>query len=111
MTKRGSVAGAAVRAYGERAAERIIQAVGDGLGLPRTEVELCVLRKSDPRKVICATLVKRHTAMDNAWLAKRLCMGHPAAMSQLVNRMQKDKKNLKILSQHEKMFKPKDWSH
>ena len=66
------------------------------------------MRKGDSRKVICASLVKGLTSVRNDWLAKRLCMGHPAAMSQLVNRARKDPKILKILKKHEKTFKSKD---
>ncbi len=65
----------------ESEAERMIRVVGAGLGLLESEEDLNLLRKGDPRKVICASLVKRHTSMTNDWLAKRLCMGHPAAMS------------------------------
>ncbi len=35
-------------------------------------------------------------------------MGHPAAMSQLVNHARKDTKCLKLLKKHEKTFKSKD---
>ena len=108
IRKRGSVAGAAIRAHGESEAERIIRVVGAGLGLPESKEELDILRKGDPRKVICAALVKRHTSMANDWLAKRLSMGHPASMSQLVNRMRKDEKSLSVFKKYEKTFKPKD---
>ena len=40
--------------------------------------------------------------------AKRLHMGHPAAMSQLVNRLRKDSAGLKILKTYGKTFKSKD---
>jgi len=106
--KRGSIAGAAVRARGEKEAERIIQAVGSKLGLPGSAEELQALRKGDPRKVICAARVKGNTSMSNDWLAKRLQMGHPAAMSQLVNRLRKDPAGLKTLKKYEKTFKSKD---
>ena len=108
LRKRGSVAGAAVRAHGESEAERIIRSVGTELGLPESAEELGLLRKGDLRKVICAALVKGRTSMKNDWLAKRLCMGHPAAMSQLVSRILKDSKSLKILKKHEKKFNSKD---
>jgi putative transposase len=108
VMKRGSIAGAAVRAHGESEAERIIRMVGAELGLPTGEEGLRALRKGDPGKVICAALVKGHTSMTNEWLAKRLCMGHPAAMSQLVNRMRKDPKMLKTTKNYEKIFKSKD---
>lgn len=108
VTKRGNVAGAAIRAHGEVEAERIIRVVGAELGLPESVEELRTLRKGDPRKVICAALVKGNTSMNNDWLAKRLCMGHPAAMSQLVSRIRKDPRGLKSLRKYEKVLKPKD---
>jgi putative transposase len=108
VTKRGSIAGAAIRAHGEGEAQRIIGVVGAELGLPQDVNELRSLRKGDPRKVICAALVKGSTSVGNDWLAKRLHMGHPAAMSQLVNRLRKDSAGLKILKKYGKIFKSKD---
>lgn len=108
IRKRGSLSGAAVKAHGESEAERIISTVGAALKLPDNSGELGALRKGDPRKVICAALVKRHTSTKNEWLANRLRMGHPAAMSQLVNRMLNDPKSLKLLKKYEKTFKSKD---
>jgi len=46
--------------------------------------------------------------MSNDWLAERLCMGHPAAMSQLVSRMKKAPDGIKAMKKHEKIFKSKD---
>ena len=46
--------------------------------------------------------------MNNDWLANRLCMGHPAAMSQVVNRMRNAPETLRILKKHEKTYKSKD---
>jgi REP element-mobilizing transposase RayT len=42
--------------------------------------------KSDPQKVILATLMKRRTSASNGWLAEQLKMGHPASVSQFVGR-------------------------
>ena len=111
IRKRGSVAGAAVRAHGESEAERIIWMIGAELSLPKSAEELDLLRKGDSRKVICAALVKARTSVKNDWLASRLRMGHPAAMSQLVSRTLKDPKSLKILKKHEKTYKSKDCYH
>jgi hypothetical protein len=47
---------------------------------------------SDPRKVVCAALVKRRTSVNNEWIAERLAMGYPASMSQHVNRISKEPK-------------------
>ena len=100
IRKRGSIAGAAVRAHGESEAERIIRMIGAELGLPKSAEELELLRKGDSRKVLCAALVKARTSVKNDWLASRLRMGHPAAMSQLVSRTLKDPKSQKILKKY-----------
>ena len=86
ISDRGSLAGAAVRAHDEKEAERIIRIVGAEKELPGSAAELELLRKGDPRKVLCAALVNARTSVKNDWLASRLRMGHPAAMSQLVSR-------------------------
>ena len=62
VRKRGSVAGAAVRAHGENEAERIIRMIGAELGLPKSGQELELLRKGDSRKVLCTALVKARTS-------------------------------------------------
>lgn len=46
--------------------------------------------------------------MRNEWLARRHAMGHPASMSQLVNRMCKDGMNHPPLKKYEKKLKFKD---
>jgi len=51
--KKGSLAGEAVRAHHESEAERIIVLIGNELGLPKSFAGLQLLKKSDPRKVIC----------------------------------------------------------
>ena len=84
---RGSLAGAAVRSHDEKEAERIIRIVGAEIKLPGSAAEFELLRKGDPRKVM------RRTSVKNYWLASRLRMGHPAAMSQLVSRILKAPKS------------------
>ena len=91
-----------IRVSGQRSchqgeAERIISILAPDLGLPGSREELKHLKKSDPRKVVCAALAKRLTSASNGWIAERLAMGHPASMSQLVNRMRKEPKALKQL--------------
>jgi hypothetical protein len=78
------------------------------LGLPESREELMRIRKNDPRKVVCAAMVKSRTAVENDWIAGRLAMGHPASMSQLVHRMRRDPKASKQLKKHEKTLKIKD---
>jgi hypothetical protein len=43
--------------YDESEAQRIIRVVGGALDLPQSAGELKLLRKGDPRKVMCAALV------------------------------------------------------
>jgi len=76
IRKPGNHAGGAVRAPSEKEAERIIAAVGSALGMPTALDELMRLRKDDANKGICAVLAKRHTAVGNEWLGRRLAMGH-----------------------------------
>ena len=57
---------------------------------------------------MCAAMVKRRTSVKNDWLASRLRMGHPEAMSELVSRTLKDSKSLKILKKYDKIFNSKD---
>ena len=105
---RGNLAGAALRAHDENEAERIIRIVGAVMELPGSGAELELLRKGDSRRVMCAATVKRRTSVKNDWLASRLRMGHPAAMSQLVSRNLKDPKRQKNLKEYNKIFHSKD---
>lgn len=104
IRKRGGHTVGAVRAHNEKEAERIVTRVGAALGLSTVRRDLMLLKKGDRKKVICAAIAKRNTNVNNEWLAKRLCMGHSAYVSNLVNRMRKDAKDLKILEKHEKIF-------
>jgi hypothetical protein len=58
--------------------------------------------------VVCAALVKRRTSVRNEWIAEGLAMGHPASMSQHVNRMRKEPKAARQLKKHEQALKSKD---
>lgn|GEM_PF-4691121 len=78
------------------------------LGLPESREELINLRKNDPRKVLCAAMVKNRTAVPNEWITERMAMGHPASMSQLVHRLRKDSYAANQLKKYEKTLKSKD---
>jgi hypothetical protein len=54
------------------------------LGLPLDRKEWEGLRKSDPRKVKLAVLLRAHTTVSNEWIADKLAMGHPGGVSRLV---------------------------
>ena len=66
--------------------------------------ELDLLRKGDPRKVICAAVVKRCWSMKNDWLASRLRKGNPAALSQLISQTLKDPKKIKFQMRYDKIL-------
>jgi len=105
----GNHAGGALRAHIEKEAERIIAAVGAALGIPTVLDELMRLRNGDSNKRICAAMVKRNTAVGNAWLAKHLAMEHSAHVNRLVNRRRRNAKDLKILKKYENLLlKSKD---
>jgi len=53
-------------------------------------------------------VVKARTSVSNDWIVQRLAMGHPASMSQMVNRMQRDPMEKKRLKGYEKTLKTKD---
>ena len=54
---RGNLAGTVVRAHVGKEAERLIRIVGAEMEMPGSAEELELLRKGDPRKVMCAAMV------------------------------------------------------
>ncbi len=101
----------AARDLGFAAAERIIARVAAEIGLPESAAELAVLPKGEPRKVICAALVKARTAVPNGWLATRLAMGHPASMSKHGHSLRRSPAGVKTLKRYKKMLKSTDCYH
>jgi len=57
-----------------------------------------------------AAMVKKHCAVSNEWIAKRLAMGHPAGMSKVVKLYQENKEGSKLMKYYEKILKSKDFS-
>jgi hypothetical protein len=53
-------------------------------------------------------MVKKHCAVNNEWIAKRLVMGHPAGMSKVAKLYQDSKEGVKIMKKYEKILKSKD---
>jgi len=64
------------------------------------------LRRSQSAATIraCAALAKRHTALGNEWLGKRLAMGRSACVSHLVKRMGKSPKDIRTLRKYESLL-------
>jgi len=98
------VAGAA-RDHGEKEALRIVKEGCRTLGLPSHASGLAALRKTDPRKVQLAILLRSHTSMSNAWIAEHLAMGHPGSVSRSVSAGRSSKDTLKSTERTGKMLR------
>jgi hypothetical protein len=72
------------RDRGEKEAGRLLAEGIRELGLPGDRKGLEGLKKSDPRKVKLAVLLRAHTSVPNEWIAGKLAMGHPGSVSRLV---------------------------
>jgi REP element-mobilizing transposase RayT len=92
------------RAHDEASAEGLAQQALEILGLPTDSVMLANLRKGDPKKILVAAIIRKHTSVGNRWLADRLVMGHTAGVSRLLGSLLGDKENLKKMSKLEKML-------
>ena len=96
------------RDYSEKDAERLVQECGPRLGLPVNAAELVDLRKGDVRKAMLAALLRRRTAVSFDWIATRLQMGHPSAVSRLVINVKRERKQEKQVNELDKMFQCED---
>lgn len=83
--------GPELRAHGEKEALRLFEAGWKELGLPP---EGGKLRKSDPRKVVLAMVIRERTDVGNLWIAERLAMGHPTSVSRLITAGKADRRRL-----------------
>jgi REP element-mobilizing transposase RayT len=72
------------RERGEKEAARLVAEGLRALGLPAGKEGLAKLKKSDPLKVRLAMVLRARTSVSNAWIAERLAMGHPGAVSRVV---------------------------
>lgn len=97
-----------VREHGEMEAARMVSTGLHALGLPKGSHGLARLRKGDPRKVQLATVLRSHTAVSNAWIADRLVMGHPGAVSRLVALGRADPEIASGVARLEKMLRCED---
>ena len=95
----------AARGHDESAAEDLATRALQVAGLPPEKASLAELRKGDPRKVLVAAFIRKHTSMGNRWLAQRLAMGHTAGVSRLISTFRLEGSNVKALAQMEKMLR------
>lgn len=77
--------GEALRDHGEAEALRILMEGKRQLGLPEDEEGLRTIRKSDPRKVLLARILREKTTISNEWITRHLEMGHPGSVSRLIS--------------------------
>ena len=60
-----------LRDWSMKEARRLVRGGAERLGLPVKRAGLEVLKKGDPRKVVLALLLRRHTVASNEWIAER----------------------------------------
>ncbi|TAE92432.1 MAG: hypothetical protein EAZ81_02750 [Verrucomicrobia bacterium] len=67
--------GAVVKAHKETDAERLIVMIGAEIDYEVERESLAQQRKGIWQKALLAAIVKKHCAVSNEWIAKRLVMG------------------------------------
>lgn len=77
--QRNSFSGDEVGAHDELNAERLLVAGMKALGLK--ESQLSELRKGAEEKALLSWLIRKNTAVSNAWISERLHMGRPDCLS------------------------------
>lgn len=95
----------AERDHGEKEALRLVKEGCRTLGLPGDVSGLGELKKTDPRKVQLAILLRAHTSVSNAWVAAHLAMGHPGSVSRAVSEGRSTKETFKDTQKLGKMLK------
>ena len=86
--QRDSFSGDEVGAHDEKEAERLLE--GGLRVLDLAESKLCELRKGAEEKALLAWLIRRNTAVSNAWIAGRLQMGRPDCLSRYPRKIEED---------------------
>jgi REP element-mobilizing transposase RayT len=82
--RRDSFVGDEARKHDMMEAQRLLQ---EGMALVGLRAEeLAALKKSDPRKMAVAWLIRRNTAVRNEWISDQLHMGRVSKMSYFVKR-------------------------
>jgi hypothetical protein len=84
--QRASFSGEEVGAHDELAAERLLRKGMKVAGC--TQSELTGLRKGAEEKALLAWLIRRNTAVSNAWIANRLQMGRADCLSRYIKQIE-----------------------
>jgi len=96
---------AVAKFHDEAAAEELVNRVLEAVGLPKDRRELVNIRKGDERKVLVATIARKHTSVSNSWLAERLEMGHTGSVSRVIGVSTRNKEKLRKVNEIEKMLR------
>jgi REP element-mobilizing transposase RayT len=89
--KKGSIGGPAAKSHDEAQAEKIVVAALSDMNLPGTPADLTGRGKWKIERDLIAALVRKHTAMANAWVAARLGMGHEVNVTRALRRVRQDR--------------------
>ena len=84
--RRDSFTGTQVRKHDQLEAQRLLHEGMDLLGLPSDA--LASLRKSDPRKMVIAWLIRRNTTVRNEWISEQLHMGRASKLSSFTKQVE-----------------------
>jgi REP element-mobilizing transposase RayT len=80
--RRDSFVGSESRGHDMLEAQRLVEEGLNRVGLDKEE--LGVLKKSDPRKMAIAWLIRRNTVVRNEWISEKLQMGRVSKLSSFV---------------------------
>lgn len=89
--RKGSLRGEAAKAHDIAEAESLVEEALTVLGLPETADALVGRGKWVQEKALIAALVRKRTSTRNAWIAKRLGMGHEATVTRAVRWAREDR--------------------
>lgn len=79
LSKAKEVDASVKRSHGEEEARHVLRRGLEHFALEETE--LATLKRSDPRKIAIARLVRQRTSVSNQWIARELALGHVSSIS------------------------------
>jgi hypothetical protein len=103
---RDSFNGEEVRMHDERAAEKILAAGLERLGIG--PVDLAEMKKGCPEKCGLAWLIRKQTCVTNEWIKRQLYMGKATNFSALIKRVEDEHPSIKSIMNKLKSIKISD---
>lgn len=98
FSRKKEVDGIIRRSHGEEAARRLLERASMYFGLNASD--LAGLKRSDPRKVAMARLIRGRTSVPNRWIAQALSLGHASNVSRYSSRRNVDSELSKELASY-----------